>query len=129
MSRSDEAIRRCRQKWADKGKFQRHDDSGRLKATADWEDRLTVRPAVTVINHQTCNPRTSVHHDQPQTTDRAKFTLVLIATLPTTPACTLEPDYSGVCLNQVGIMLTGGRIEFREESRFQLCPDDHRRRV
>ncbi|GFW57034.1 transposable element Tc1 transposase [Trichonephila clavipes] len=36
---------------------------------------------------------------------------------------TAKPHYSGAWLDQVGIMMIG------DESRFQLCPDDHRRRV
>ncbi|GFW20587.1 HTH_Tnp_Tc3_2 domain-containing protein [Trichonephila clavipes] len=49
MGRSDVAIRRCWQEWVDNGRFQRHDGSSRPKATADREDRLTVRS--TVIAH------------------------------------------------------------------------------
>ncbi|GFU34341.1 HTH_Tnp_Tc3_2 domain-containing protein [Trichonephila clavipes] len=47
MGRGDAAIRRCWQEWVDSGRFQRHDDSGRLRATEDLEDRLIVRSAVT----------------------------------------------------------------------------------
>ncbi|GFV13594.1 HTH_Tnp_Tc3_2 domain-containing protein [Trichonephila clavipes] len=47
MGRSDVAIRRCWQEWVGNDRFQRHDDSGRPKATADGEDRLIVRSAVT----------------------------------------------------------------------------------
>ncbi|GFS56807.1 HTH_Tnp_Tc3_2 domain-containing protein [Trichonephila clavipes] len=47
MGRSDAAIRRCWQECVDSGRFQHHDDSGRHRATADREDRLTVRSAVT----------------------------------------------------------------------------------
>ncbi|GFW09465.1 HTH_Tnp_Tc3_2 domain-containing protein [Trichonephila clavipes] len=38
MGRRDAAIRRCWQEWVDSGRFQRHDGSGRPKATADRED-------------------------------------------------------------------------------------------
>ncbi|GFU88902.1 HTH_Tnp_Tc3_2 domain-containing protein [Trichonephila clavipes] len=50
MGRSGTAIRRCWQEWVDSGKFQGHDGSGRLRATADREDRLIVRSAVTASN-------------------------------------------------------------------------------
>ncbi|GFV24587.1 uncharacterized protein TNCV_1914491 [Trichonephila clavipes] len=40
MGRSDAVIRRCRQEWVDNDRFQRHDGSGRPRATADQEDRL-----------------------------------------------------------------------------------------
>ncbi|GFW02176.1 HTH_Tnp_Tc3_2 domain-containing protein [Trichonephila clavipes] len=43
MGRSDEAIRRCWQEWVDNGRFQRYDGSSRPRATANQEDRLTVR--------------------------------------------------------------------------------------
>ncbi|GFT79199.1 HTH_Tnp_Tc3_2 domain-containing protein [Trichonephila clavipes] len=45
--RSDAALRRCWQEWVDSGRFQRHDGSGRPTNTADQEDRLVVRSAVT----------------------------------------------------------------------------------
>ncbi|GFW64134.1 HTH_Tnp_Tc3_2 domain-containing protein [Trichonephila clavipes] len=38
------------QEWVDSGRFQRHDGSGRPKATADREDILTVRSAVTALD-------------------------------------------------------------------------------
>ncbi|GFS56429.1 hypothetical protein TNCV_4302621 [Trichonephila clavipes] len=44
-------ITRLIQDWYDRvdcGRFQRHDGSGRHRATADREDRLVVRSAVTV---------------------------------------------------------------------------------
>ncbi|GFX82561.1 hypothetical protein TNCV_2167091 [Trichonephila clavipes] len=47
MDRSDSSIRRCGQEWADNGRFQHHDGSGRTRATTDGEDRLMVRSAVT----------------------------------------------------------------------------------
>ncbi|GFX83651.1 HTH_Tnp_Tc3_2 domain-containing protein [Trichonephila clavipes] len=47
MGRSDTAIRRCLQDWVDSGRFQCRDGSGRPRATADREDRLIVRSAVT----------------------------------------------------------------------------------
>ncbi|GFU18250.1 HTH_Tnp_Tc3_2 domain-containing protein [Trichonephila clavipes] len=47
MGRGDAAIRRCWQEWVEDGRFQCHDGSGRSRATADWEDRLIVRSAVT----------------------------------------------------------------------------------
>ncbi|GFT44964.1 transposable element Tc1 transposase [Trichonephila clavipes] len=50
--------------------------------------------------------------------DRAKFMLV-----PTATPLIVKPDYSNVWLNQVGITLIG------DESRFQLYPDNNRRRV
>ncbi|GFW06547.1 uncharacterized protein TNCV_2188801 [Trichonephila clavipes] len=42
MGRSDAAIRRCWQEWVDKDRLQRHDDSGRPRATADRVDRFIV---------------------------------------------------------------------------------------
>ncbi|GFX43637.1 uncharacterized protein TNCV_510861 [Trichonephila clavipes] len=55
------AIRRCWQEWVNNDRFQRHDGSGQPRATADREDRLTLRSAVTApdsslstIRHATC---------------------------------------------------------------------------
>ncbi|GFW39114.1 HTH_Tnp_Tc3_2 domain-containing protein [Trichonephila clavipes] len=50
MGRSDAASRRCLQKWVESGRFQRHDGSGRPRATADREDRLIIRSAITSSN-------------------------------------------------------------------------------
>ncbi|GFV79394.1 hypothetical protein TNCV_1903661 [Trichonephila clavipes] len=41
------AIRKCWQEWVDSGRFQSHYGSGRPRATADREDRVIVRSAVT----------------------------------------------------------------------------------
>ncbi|GFU01275.1 hypothetical protein TNCV_1368651 [Trichonephila clavipes] len=77
-------IRRCWQEWVDSGRFRCHDGSCRPKATEDQEDRLTVRSAVTALDSSLSTIR-----------------------LPITPIHTVEPDYSGAWLDQVGIMLTG----------------------
>ncbi|GFW12056.1 HTH_Tnp_Tc3_2 domain-containing protein [Trichonephila clavipes] len=57
MGRSDGAIRRCWQKWAENGRFQRHDGNGRPRATADPEERLIVRSAVTASDSSLSNVR------------------------------------------------------------------------
>ncbi|GFV53746.1 transposable element Tc1 transposase [Trichonephila clavipes] len=79
-----------------KGRFQRHDDSGRSRATADRKDRLFIRSAVTA-------PVSSL-----STTRRATRT-------------------------RVSPMTVHRRLIERnlhsDESRFQLGPEDHRRRV
>ncbi|GFU75001.1 HTH_Tnp_Tc3_2 domain-containing protein [Trichonephila clavipes] len=49
MGRSDVVIRRCCQEWVERGRFQRHDDSRRSRASADQVDRLIVRSAVTAL--------------------------------------------------------------------------------
>ncbi|GFV16207.1 hypothetical protein TNCV_3379711 [Trichonephila clavipes] len=78
MGRRDAAIRRCRQVWADSGRFQRHDGSGQPRPIADREDKLIVRSTVTAPDSSLSTIRLTTHTD---------------------------------------------------ESRFQLCPDDHRRRA
>ncbi|GFU48895.1 HTH_Tnp_Tc3_2 domain-containing protein [Trichonephila clavipes] len=47
MGRNDAATRKCCQEWVDSSIFQRHDSSGRPRVTADREDRLIVKSAVT----------------------------------------------------------------------------------
>ncbi|GFV92668.1 transposable element Tc1 transposase [Trichonephila clavipes] len=76
MGRSDAAIRKCWQEWVDCDILQHHDGSGRPRATADQEDRLIAKSAVTAL----------------------------------------------------GSSLLTIRL-FSDESRFHLCPDDHRRHV
>ncbi|GFX08750.1 transposable element Tc1 transposase [Trichonephila clavipes] len=89
--RNDVVIRRCWQEWVDNGRFQRHDGSGRSRATADRKDRLSDQLSQLLI-----------HHNQP-----SDWCLVL--------SCWNHADY--------------GRIVLSDEFRFQLCPDDYRRRV
>ncbi|GFV11999.1 HTH_Tnp_Tc3_2 domain-containing protein [Trichonephila clavipes] len=48
MVQSDAAIR-CWKEWVDTGRFPSHDSSGRPKAIADRDDRLTVRSTVTAL--------------------------------------------------------------------------------
>ncbi|GFV50215.1 HTH_Tnp_Tc3_2 domain-containing protein [Trichonephila clavipes] len=43
----EQLSKRCWQEWVDKGIFQRHNDCGRPRATADRKDRLIIRSAVT----------------------------------------------------------------------------------
>ncbi|GFU96849.1 hypothetical protein TNCV_3776161 [Trichonephila clavipes] len=49
----------------DSGRFQRHNGSSLPRNTADREDRFILRSLsqrlIHLINHQTCNPHTSVH--------------------------------------------------------------------
>ncbi|GFU14061.1 hypothetical protein TNCV_2536151 [Trichonephila clavipes] len=72
------------QEWVDSGRVQRHDGTGEPRDTADQEDRLIVRSAVTAL------------HSSLSTIRR-----------PNTPIHLFEPDYIGTWLDQVGIMLTG----------------------
>ncbi|GFX89131.1 HTH_Tnp_Tc3_2 domain-containing protein [Trichonephila clavipes] len=60
MGQSDAAIRRCWQEWVANSRFQRHEGNGRPRATADREDVLIVKSAVTapdsslsIIRHAT----------------------------------------------------------------------------
>ncbi|GFW84018.1 HTH_Tnp_Tc3_2 domain-containing protein [Trichonephila clavipes] len=109
MGRSDGPIRRCWQEWVGNGRFQRHDGSGQPTDTEDQEDRLIVGSALChstsfiVINHQTYDPHTSVHHGHSQMADRAKFTLVPTTALRANHACTLS--------NQIIVVLGSNRLE------------------
>ncbi|GFT25664.1 HTH_Tnp_Tc3_2 domain-containing protein [Trichonephila clavipes] len=102
MGQNDAEIRRFWLEWMGNGRFQNHDSSGRPRATADREGRLIVRSAVTV-------PDSSL-----STIKRASHT--------------------GDWLDHVGIMQTvsimlESCVVFSAESRFQLWPYDHRRRI
>ncbi|GFU30447.1 HTH_Tnp_Tc3_2 domain-containing protein [Trichonephila clavipes] len=92
MGRSDAAIRRCWQEWMDSGRFQHHDERSQPRATADREDRLIVRSAVTASD----SLLSTIRHDK-------------------CPSCWNHAEWR--------------RIVFRDESCFQLRPDDNRRRV
>ncbi|GFS58763.1 uncharacterized protein TNCV_4270791 [Trichonephila clavipes] len=70
MGRSDTAIRRCRLEWVGSAKFQRHDSSGRPKATSEPDYRLIVRSAVTALDSSLSNIR--------RTTRTQKFKFALL---------------------------------------------------
>ncbi|GFX61079.1 HTH_Tnp_Tc3_2 domain-containing protein [Trichonephila clavipes] len=135
MGRSDAAIRRCWQEWLDNGRFQCHDGSGQPRATADREDRLIVRSAVTIsdsslstVSQATTRTRvcnTTIHRQLMEQNLRSYRPL---HHLPLTPAhCRARLQW---CLALSGWNpAEGGFIVFSEESRFQMCPDDHRKRV
>ncbi|GFV58258.1 HTH_Tnp_Tc3_2 domain-containing protein [Trichonephila clavipes] len=57
MGQSDATIRRCWQEWVDSDRIQRPDGIGRPKATADREDKLTVKLAVTALDSSLSNIR------------------------------------------------------------------------
>ncbi|GFW93941.1 HTH_Tnp_Tc3_2 domain-containing protein [Trichonephila clavipes] len=86
MGRSDAAIRRHWQGWVETGRFQGNGGSGRPRATADREDSLIVRSAVTASNSSLSpirrTTRTRVSIMTIHRADRAKFTLILTATPP-----------------------------------------------
>ncbi|GFS99048.1 HTH_Tnp_Tc3_2 domain-containing protein [Trichonephila clavipes] len=108
MVRSDAAIRRCWQEWVDKGIFQLQDGSGRSRATADRQDRLIFRLAVTELDaslltvRRTTRTRLSIMTIH-RRLDRAKFTLVPTATPPATNACKLS--------RQITVVLCSIRLE------------------
>ncbi|GFX13727.1 uncharacterized protein TNCV_599371 [Trichonephila clavipes] len=78
----------------------------------------------------TYDPHASVRHDHSQTADTAKFTLVPTATLSANHAYTHCRARLQWCLARSGWnQADWGRTVFSDESGFQLCPDDHRRRV
>ncbi|GFW49792.1 HTH_Tnp_Tc3_2 domain-containing protein [Trichonephila clavipes] len=102
MGRSDAATRRCWQEWVANGRFQRHDGSGRPRATADREDRLIFISAVIAPDssssaiRRVTRTRVSVHHDPLQMADRVKFSLVPTPTQPLTHACSLSSQITVV---------------------------------
>ncbi|GFU13665.1 hypothetical protein TNCV_939081 [Trichonephila clavipes] len=102
MGRSDSVIRRCWQEWVGNDIFQRYDGSGRSRATADPEDILIARSAVSASDSSlstircTTRTRVYVHHDHSQMADRAKFTLALTATPPAICACTLSSQIASM---------------------------------
>ncbi|GFW46098.1 HTH_Tnp_Tc3_2 domain-containing protein [Trichonephila clavipes] len=134
MGRSHAAIKRCCQEWVDSGKFQRHDLSSRPRSTADQEDRLIVRSTVTALDsslstiRRVTRTRVSPMTLHRRLTERNLRSYRPLRQLPLTPAhCRARLQW---CLNRSGWNHAyWGRIVFSDESRFQLCSDDHRRRV
>lgn len=134
LSRSDATIRRCWQGWVENGRVQRQDGSGRPRATTNREDRAIVRSAVTApssslstIRRSTQTPVSTmtIHRRLRERNLRSRRPL---RHLPLTPAhCRARLQW---CMARSGWNdADWGRIVFSDESRFQLCPDDHRRRV
>ncbi|GFV73809.1 HTH_Tnp_Tc3_2 domain-containing protein [Trichonephila clavipes] len=134
MGRSEVAIRRCCQEWVDSGRFQRRDSSGQPRATADREDRLIVRSAVTAPDSSLSTMRRATRTRESTMTihrrliERNLRSYLPLRHLPFKPVqCRASLQW---CLARSDWNLANWtRIVFRDESRFQLCPDDHRRRV
>ncbi|GFU92568.1 HTH_Tnp_Tc3_2 domain-containing protein [Trichonephila clavipes] len=103
-------------------------------ATVDREDRVIFRLAVTAPESSLSTIRSATHTRMTIITIHApliKHHLNLyqpLRHLPLTPAqCQVRLRW---CLAQLGRNHADwGRIVFSDKSRFQLCPDDHRRRV
>ncbi|GFX58534.1 HTH_Tnp_Tc3_2 domain-containing protein [Trichonephila clavipes] len=108
MGRSDAAIRRSWQEWVKNGRFRRHDGSDRPRVTADREDRLTVRSAVTASDsslstiRRTTRTRVSIMTIHIQLIEQN-----LRSNRPPRHLPSVEPDNSDAWLSQIGIMLTG----------------------
>ncbi|GFX11947.1 HTH_Tnp_Tc3_2 domain-containing protein [Trichonephila clavipes] len=134
MGRRDAAIRRCWQEWVARGRFQRHDSSGRPRATADRQDRLIVRSAVTALDsslstvRRTTHTRVSTMNIHRRLIERNLRSYRPLHYLPFTPEhCVARLQW---CLKRSGSNHADwGRIVFTDEFRFHLCIDDHRRRV
>ncbi|GFX82929.1 HTH_Tnp_Tc3_2 domain-containing protein [Trichonephila clavipes] len=99
------------------GRVQSHDGSGRPKATADQVDRLIARSAVAEPDSSLLTIRRLI--------ERNVCSYQPLRHLPLTPAhCRATLHW---CLARSGWNHDDwGRIVLRDESRFQLYPDDHR---
>ncbi|GFW03683.1 histone-lysine N-methyltransferase SETMAR [Trichonephila clavipes] len=89
-------VLRCWQEWVKSGRFQRHDSSGRSRATSDREDRLTVRSAVTVTDSSlSAVRRVTCTRVSNMTIHRRLIEQNLCWCRPQCSLLTVEPDYSG----------------------------------
>ncbi|GFV39041.1 HTH_Tnp_Tc3_2 domain-containing protein [Trichonephila clavipes] len=134
MGRSNAAFRRCWQEWVDNGRFQGNDGSDRLRATADRKDRLLVRLVVTTPDsslstvRRATRTRVSTMTIQRWLIEQNLRSYQPLRHLPLTPAhC--QARLQGYLVLLIWNNADWGRIVFSDESCFQLCPDDHRRRV
>ncbi|GFV66226.1 HTH_Tnp_Tc3_2 domain-containing protein [Trichonephila clavipes] len=112
MGRSDAAIIKCYQEWVDSGRFRHHDalDSS-LSAI-----RRVIRTLESSVTTDRRLIERNLHSYQP------------LRHLRLTPAhcrARLQWHLSRSVWNHAD----WGRIAFSNESRFQLCSDDHRRQV
>ncbi|GFW54314.1 HTH_Tnp_Tc3_2 domain-containing protein [Trichonephila clavipes] len=112
----------------------RHDGSGQPRATADQEDNLIVRSAVTALDaslstiRRTTLSRVSTMTIPKRLIERNLPSYQTRRHLPITPAhCQTRLQW---CLARSGWNHADwGRIVFSDESHFQLCPDDQGRCV
>ena len=125
MGRSDTAIRRCWQEWVDNDRFQHHDGSDRSRAKTYRKYKVIARSAVIAPDSSlsTIGTRTRVStmiiHRRLIERNVRSYQQV---TPPVTHACTLSIQNTVV----LGLIRLG-RIVFRDESHFQLCPENVRR--
>ncbi|GFW51309.1 HTH_Tnp_Tc3_2 domain-containing protein [Trichonephila clavipes] len=77
MGRSDATIRRCWQEWVHNGRFQHHSGSNRHWSTADQEDRLILRSAITELDSSSSTIRCWNHADWGRIvfSDKSRFPL------------------------------------------------------
>ncbi|GFV65892.1 HTH_Tnp_Tc3_2 domain-containing protein [Trichonephila clavipes] len=123
--RRDATVRRCWQEWIYSGRFQHQDGSGRPKATADREVRLTVRSAATALDSSLSIIRRAIHPLVPtmaihrRLIERNLRSYQPLHNLPLTPAhyrTRLE-----WCLARSGWNHADwGHLVFSDDSRFQL---------
>ncbi|GFV31060.1 HTH_Tnp_Tc3_2 domain-containing protein, partial [Trichonephila clavipes] len=133
VGESDAAIRRCWQEWVDNGRFQRHDGSSQPRPTA-CDHRLNVQQAVPAPDSSLSTIRRvtrirvatiTIHR---QLIERNSSSYQPLRDLPLTPAhCRARLQWCSArsCWNHAD----WGCTTFSVESRFQPCPDNHRRRV
>ncbi|PRD33486.1 UNVERIFIED_CONTAM: hypothetical protein NCL1_17417 [Trichonephila clavipes] len=101
-----------------------------MRPLEDVDKNWWAETDFSVMMVATYDPHASVRHDHSQTADTAKFTLVPNATLSANHAYTHCRARLQWCLARSGWnQADWGRTVFSDESGFQLCPDDHRRRV
>ncbi|UYV75101.1 SIM2 [Cordylochernes scorpioides] len=134
LCRNYAAIRRCSQKWVNNGSMQRQDGSGRPRATTEREDRAIVRMAVAAPESTLSTiQRVTGTQVSKMTINRRLKERNLRARRPLR-CLPLTPVHRQVQLQWCRERSTWncadwGRIVFSDESRFLLCPDDHRKHV
>lgn len=134
LGRSDATIRRCWQEWVNHGRTERQEGSGRPRATTEREDRVIVRSALTApdaslstIRRVTGTPVTAMTIDR-RLSERGLRSRRPLRRLPLTVAHR-QARLQWCRAHSTWNLTDWSRIVFSDESRFELSPDDQRRRV
>lgn len=134
LDRSDATIRRCWQEWVNHGRTQRREGSGRPRATTEREDRSLVRAALTDPDaslssiQRATGASVSTRTINRRLRDRGLRSRRPLRRLPLT-SVQRQARLQWCRTRSTWNISDWSRIVFSDESRFELSPDDQRRRV
>lgn len=134
LDRSDATIRRCWQEWVNHGRTQRQEGSGRPRETTEREDRSIVRAALRAPDSslssilRATGASVTARTINRRLRERGLRSRRPLRRLPLT-SVHRQARLQWCRAHSTWNVTDWSRIVFSDESRFELSPDDQRRRV